>query len=296
MNIFRFDAGASGPVSRSGSRFKLRGLATVGAQARVSVIYLAGGDLIGRHNAPAAQLFAVVAGAGWVSGREESRRGLGPGYAALWDEGEPHEAGAEEGMTAICIEGAFDVQALAVTKDIVVSDYNPDWARWFEQIRDYVWPAVRDLAIRLDHVGSTSVPGLAAKPIIDVDIVVAGPDDVAPVIERLGGIGYRWQGDLGVPGRQAFAPAGHVELPEHHLYLVVKDNRAHLDHWLLRDLLRADPAAREAYSAVKRQNVELARGDMDVYLALKGGLIAGLLKRAREERGLPPVTYWDPGA
>jgi len=64
------------------------------------VIYLAGGDLIGRHNAPAAQLFAVVAGAGWVSGREESSRDLGPGYAALWDEGEPHEAGTEEGMTA----------------------------------------------------------------------------------------------------------------------------------------------------------------------------------------------------
>jgi GrpB-like predicted nucleotidyltransferase (UPF0157 family) len=78
--------------------------------------------------------------------------------------------------------------------------------------------------------------------------------------------------------------------------LVVKDNRAHLDHWLLRDVLRSDPEAREAYPALKRHNVEVAAGDIDVYLAGKARFVAGLLKRAREERGLPPVTYWGPEA
>ena len=69
------------------------------------------------------------------------------------------------------------------------------------------------------------------------------------MIERLGGIGYRWEGTSG-SGAQAFSRPSHVELPPHHLYLVVKDNRAHLDHWLFRDLLRADPNAREAYSTL----------------------------------------------
>ncbi len=145
-------------------------------------------------------------------------------------------------------------------------------------------PAIMDVAIGVDHVGSTSVPGLAAKPIIDVDIVVATEGDVAIVIERLDGIGYRWRGDLGVLGREAFAAPSHVDLPTHHLYVVVKDNRAHMDHWLLRDLLRSDRQARDGYSALKRQNVELAQGDMDVYLARKAGFVAGLLKRARGVR------------
>ena len=77
-------------------------------------------------------------------------------------------------MTAVCIEGDFEVRAVAVTKDIVVTDYNPDWPLWFEEVRDYVWPAVVDWAIGFDHVGSTAVPGLTAKPIVDIDIVVAG--------------------------------------------------------------------------------------------------------------------------
>ncbi len=296
MKIFRFDPEVSVPVSQGGSRFKVAALTAPGADVCVQVVHLEARGLVGKNEAPADVLFAVVAGAGWVSGRGGRRRDLGPGYAALWDQGETHEAGTDGGMTAVCIEGTFEIGAVAVTKDIFVSDYNPAWPRSFEEVRDYVWPAIMDVAIRIDHVGSTSVPGLAAKPIIDLDIVVATEDDVGPVTQRLTGIGYRWRGDLGVSGRQAFAPPTHVGLPTHHLYLVAKDNRAHMDHWLLRDLLRSDPKARDGYSALKRQNVELAQGDMDVYLARKAGFVAGLLERARRERGLPPVTYWEPDA
>lgn len=183
-----------------------------------------------------------------------------------------------------------------MTVDIVVSDYDPEWPRWFEEVRAHVWPPVEEIALGIDHVGSTAVPELAAKPIIDLDIVVASDRDVLPVIDRLAGIGFRWVGDLGVAGREAFSPADDASLPPHHLYLVVKDNRAHMNHWLLRDLLRADAGARDAYSALKRQNVEVAQGDMGVYSAGKAEFVAGLLRRARAERGLPPVTYWDPGA
>jgi GrpB-like predicted nucleotidyltransferase (UPF0157 family) len=67
-------------------------------------------------------------------------------------------------------------------------------------VRRHVWPAVKDVALRIDHVGSTAVPGLAAKPIIDLDIVVASEHDVALVIEQLARIDYQWRRDLGVPG------------------------------------------------------------------------------------------------
>jgi GrpB-like predicted nucleotidyltransferase (UPF0157 family) len=219
---------------------------------------------------------------------------LGPGEAAWWDAGEPHDVSSEDGLTAICIEGEFDVWALGVTADIVVSDYDPAWPDWFDDLHRRVWPAVQDVALRIDHVGSTSVPGLAAKPIIDMDIVVAGRDDVRPVIDRLASIGYRWRGDLGVAGREAFREPDDEALPAHHLYLVVENNKAHLDHWLLRDRLRSDPDARERYAALKRRNVELADRDMDVYVAAKAGLVAELLTEARAAGGWPPATYWEP--
>ena len=296
MRIFRFDEEVSIPVAAHGSRFRIGPLTGDGATGRVQVLHLPPGGVVVRHPAVAQQLFAVVAGDGWVAGADEVRRDVGPGRAALWEPGEEHEAGSELGLTAVVVEGDFDVWATAVTTEIVVEDPDPAWPGWFEQVRERVWPAVSDVATRVDHVGSTSVAGLAAKPIIDLDVVVAAEDDVRPVIERLRSIGYRWRGDLGVTGREAFAPPDHDPLPRHHLYLVVDGNRAHQDHVLLRDLLREDPEARARYADLKRRNVGAAAGDMDVYVASKAALVADLLTRARSERGLPPVAYWDPAA
>src|SRR6266567_3992999 len=78
------------------------------------------------------------------------------------------------------------------------------WPAVFAQLRDHIANALRPLATRIEHVGSTAVPGLAAKPIIDLDVVIATRDDLPAVIERLHPLGYRHEGDLGVPGREAF--------------------------------------------------------------------------------------------
>lgn len=257
-------------------------------------MHLAPGGLIGRHPTAVQQLFAVVVGEADVSGTDRKVRSIGPGYAALWEEGEDHETRSSGGCTAICIEGTFEMWATAVTRDIVVADYDPAWPESFALVRDRIWPAIEANAIRVDHVGSTAVPGLAAKPIIDLDIVVADESAVRPVIEALRPLGYQWRGDLGVEGRQAFRFLGADDVPEHHLYLVVENNRAHLDHVLLRDLLREDADARERYASLKRRNVEVADDDVDVYVAAKARLVAELLTRARAERGLEPVEYWTP--
>jgi len=208
--------------------------------------------------------------------------------------GEEHETRSVAGCTAVCIEGRFDMWATAVTHEIEVVDYDERWPARFEQLRDRIWPAVASLAARIDHVGSTSVPGIAAKPVIDMDIVVTDEARVRPVVVALRDVGYLWRGDLGVEGRQAFRYVGGEDLPRHHLYLVVESNKAHLDHVLLRDLLRRDDDARDRYGALKRANVELADGDIDVYVAAKAALVAELLTRAREEAGLPPAEYWIP--
>lgn len=293
MEIFRFDEEVSVPISDFGSRFRLARLIGGDARVAVSVLHLPAGGAVGRHPAASPQLLAVVSGSGWASGEDGRRAQLSAGRAAYFESGELHDAGTDSGLVALCIEGTFVVHTTRVTRDIVVEPHDPAWRQWFDELAAFVWPAVEGVAVRIDHVGSTAVPGLAAKPVIDADVVVATEADVQPAIECLQSIGYRWRGDLGVPGRQAFsAPA--ADLPPHHLYLVVENSKAHLDHWLLVEVLRADPEARDRYGGLKRRNAELADRDMDTYVALKARFVADLLTAARAERGMAAETYWVP--
>lgn len=73
--------------------------------------------------------------------------------------------------------------------NVVIVDYDPQWARDFEALRARIWPAIEDFAISIEHVGSTSVPGLAAKPVLDIDVIVGSPEGVLLAIERLASIG-----------------------------------------------------------------------------------------------------------
>jgi GrpB-like predicted nucleotidyltransferase (UPF0157 family)/quercetin dioxygenase-like cupin family protein len=268
------------PIDHFDSDFRIGPLTGTDSRVRVQIMHLPAGGRIGRHPTAVDQLFAVVAGEAIVSGADGVERTIGAGRAAHWTTGEEHETRSETGCTAVGIEGRFELLATLVTQDIEVLDHDPAWASWFERLRAVVWPAVAGLALRIDHVGSTSVPGLAAKPIIDLDVVVAAEADVRPAIERLATIGYRWRGDLGVEGRQAFFPP-EGDLPRHHLYLVVDGNGAHRDHVDLRDLLRQDADARKAYGDLKRKNAAEVNGDMDQYVERKHDLVQALLARAR---------------
>ena len=72
---------------------------------------------------------------------------------------------------------------------VVITPYDPEWPRLFERIHAHVWPAVQHAAMSLEHVGSTAVPGLSAKPVVDACIVVASPRDIPYVVKALGTIG-----------------------------------------------------------------------------------------------------------
>jgi GrpB-like predicted nucleotidyltransferase (UPF0157 family) len=168
-----------------------------------------------------------------------------------------------------------------VTAPAEVVDYDPRWPSWFTEIRDRLTPYLGDFVI--EHVGSTAVPGLAAKPIIDVDVVVPTVELVPVAIERLVAAGYQHEGDQGIVGREAFAhppDAPHY----HHLYVVVNGNKAHRDHVLLRDHLRANAVDRERYAELKRKLAHLLRTDRSAYVEAKGGLVEELIVRAGDSR------------
>jgi GrpB-like predicted nucleotidyltransferase (UPF0157 family) len=167
---------------------------------------------------------------------------------------------------------------------IVVADYDPGWPALFERLARPVREAVADLGARVEHVGSTAVPGLAAKPIVDIDVVVAAPSDVPEAIERLRGLGYVYQGDKGIVGREAFLwPPG---APVHHLYVVVDGGPPYRDHVRFRDHLRQHPDKAEEYAALKRELARRHGRDRIAYTDAKTGFVTAILRAADPPEGV----------
>jgi GrpB-like predicted nucleotidyltransferase (UPF0157 family) len=159
---------------------------------------------------------------------------------------------------------------------IEVVDYDPAWPAVFERLRTRIWPAVSDLAAAIEHIGSTSVPGLAAKPIVDMTIVVPTPADVPLAIARLAGLGYVHRGDLGIEGREAFRNP--LDLPRHHLYLCPSDNLGLRNSLAVRDYLRVHPEATEGYGALKKRLAVEFRHDIEGYIAGKTEFLLEILR------------------
>jgi GrpB-like predicted nucleotidyltransferase (UPF0157 family) len=166
---------------------------------------------------------------------------------------------------------------MAAKEPVVVVDYDPTWPGVFVALRDRVAVALGDLAVAIEHVGSTSVPGLAAKPIIDMDVVVATPREIPLGIERLATIGYVHQGDLGIAGREAFQSASGRR---HNLYLCARDSEELRRHLLFRDYLRAHSDEVRAYAELKRGLAQRFRDDRDSYTEGKTTFVCEVLRRA----------------
>ncbi|GAA0936914.1 GrpB family protein [Kribbella koreensis] len=158
-----------------------------------------------------------------------------------------------------------------------VVPYDERWPDWFDQIQVVLEGLLDGLSYEIEHVGSTAVPGLAAKPIIDIDVVVPSPDEVPAAVAALVSGGYEHQGDLGIAGREAFGLPAEVAR-YHHLYVVVDGNKAHRDHVMLRDRLRVDPEALARYAALKRELAPLLLTDRSAYVDGKSALIGELLR------------------
>jgi GrpB-like predicted nucleotidyltransferase (UPF0157 family) len=168
------------------------------------------------------------------------------------------------------------VADIGLGRRIAVHDHDPSWAAAFAALHAAVLAAVGDAAIAIEHVGSTSVPGLAARAVIDIDVVVANAADAALAVRRLAAIGYEHQGDLGVAGREAFRSLPGP--PERHLYVCLRHAAALQNHLLLRDHLRAHPHRAAAYGRLKRQLAALFPHDVDKYVAGKTDFILAVLR------------------
>jgi GrpB-like predicted nucleotidyltransferase (UPF0157 family) len=159
---------------------------------------------------------------------------------------------------------------------IVIVEYDPAWPSEFVRLRDRAKAALGDVAVAIEHVGSTAVPGLPAKDLIDMVVVVESDDDVNEAIARLQAIGYRARGNLGVEGREAFWwPEGEKR---HHLYVSPTTSAELHAQVAFRDRLRADPAVARAYVALKRELAARHRNDRIAYTEAKTEFIEAVLE------------------
>ena len=165
------------------------------------------------------------------------------------------------------------------TKHVIVTPYDEKWKSDFEKIKTEIVEAIGDLILGIEHVGSTSVEGMAAKPCIDIDVVIPDYSVFPAVVDRLGDIGYIHEGNLGIQDREAFKYADKPHLQTHHLYVCPQTSAELHRHITFRDFLRSHPDAVYQYSAVKQQAAQLFPNDIDAYIAYKSECIKEIYQK-----------------
>jgi len=166
-----------------------------------------------------------------------------------------------------------------MTKPVEVLPYDPAWPLRFEEVRKHLLSILSGQDVRVEHVGSTSVPDLAAKPILDIDIVLLDGANFTEVKALLEANGYFHLGDLGIFGREAFRYQGEPQLMRHNLYVLQADADELKRHLTFRDWLRGHPQDREAYAQAKMAAARQFPHDISAYIDAKSDVILDIYKR-----------------
>lgn len=188
-------------------------------------------------------------------------------------------------MTACC---ALTCQTFLATLDVVVAadavirivDYSDTWPDLFRGLGGRLRDAVGDVALRIDHIGSTAVPGLAAKPIIDVQISVESLEPTAPFREPLERLGFVFRATNTERTKRYFRePPGRRRT---HIHVRRAGSFAEQLPLLFRDYLRTHPTECDEYASQKRAFAEMYARDRAGYTEAKGPMIWAMVQRADE--------------
>jgi GrpB-like predicted nucleotidyltransferase (UPF0157 family) len=167
---------------------------------------------------------------------------------------------------------------------IRLEPHNSGWAQRYERERARLLAALGPHVLDLQHVGSTAIPGILAKPILDIAAAVVSFETATVCIAPLEALGYVYRGENGIPRRHYFvlrSPDGETTLV--HLHMLEIDSAEWENHLLFRDYLRAYPQKAQAYQALKERLMAQFRGDRLAYTEGKAAFIARILEAARAE-------------
>ena len=164
----------------------------------------------------------------------------------------------------------------------LVEKYNPEWPDWFEAIKSFLGEEVSRASLRIEHVGSTSIPGMVAKPIIDI-IIVIEPERWGDIKAILEDMGYHYRGNQGIPEREVFRLKEETvpsPPPFHHLYVCPKHAIELKKETAFRDYLKRNKEDAERLSALKWELAERYDNDKYPYMDDKDALCKEITERA----------------
>jgi GrpB-like predicted nucleotidyltransferase (UPF0157 family) len=172
---------------------------------------------------------------------------------------------------------------------ILLADYDPRWPALFEEERARLEEAIGEWAVAIDHVGSTAVPGLAAKPVIDIAVGVRDIREGYKTIFPLSKLGYRCMGEGGIPERLYFKKPWNSEslrspgsIPRtHQIHMYETTNPEWERHLIFRDYLRGHPDVRDEYEALKLHLAVEHAEDIEAYADAKSDFVSRILALAR---------------
>lgn len=168
--------------------------------------------------------------------------------------------------------------------ELYLSPYRDEWPALFESEKKIIASAIGDLVRDIQHVGSTSVPGMCAKPILDIAIAVEEFETARVCVEPLVELGYTFKGENGIPRRHYFQKG---EPCTHHVHMVEEISEEWTKLILFRDHLRSYRSVTEEYGSLKAALVDSLAGDRKAYLAAKAEFITKAIKKARAKRNHP---------
>jgi GrpB-like predicted nucleotidyltransferase (UPF0157 family) len=156
---------------------------------------------------------------------------------------------------------------------MVIVEYNNEWPIWFDKIKNELCKNLSSI-IAVEHIGSTSIKGMCAKPIIDIDIVINNENDFVKTKEKLELIGYYHNGNQGIIGREAFNRNGKnhkiLDTIQHHLYVCAKDNDELKRHILFRNYLNKNYKIMMEYYNIKKEIIKkYGNEDREKYVSVK---------------------------
>lgn len=150
-----------------------------------------------------------------------------------------------------------------------LSDYQEDWPSRFEDEAERLSQVLGSNLVAIHHIGSTSVPGLLAKPIIDIMAEVSSLEDCDVVETRMKLLGYEAMGTYGIPGRRYYRKFNADRDRTHHLHIFLAGSDHVIRHLAFRNYLIAHPDKAQEYAALKRKLSAIDGGDWDSYVSGK---------------------------
>ena len=165
------------------------------------------------------------------------------------------------------------------TEKVIVLSYDEKWKYDYEDIKQEILNCAGDLIETIEHVGSTSVEGMSAKPCIDIDVVIKDYSVFECLKDRLASIAYIHEGDLGIKDREAFKYYNKANLCYHHLYVCPTYSKELKRHLAFRDYLRCHLNAVKIYSEIKEKGAQLYPNDIEKYIEYKTPIIEELYKQ-----------------